>query len=193
MTTHQETISTVDYNENTFCVFGNGTKRYKEQLKQLGGKWNPYLKDQDGNRFKAWIFHKKREKDVKNFLNIAMQKNQYENGIDTQSSSNELEEYEEYEDYENRHPESEYEEFNSNYEREMLSMKKHIRRLESQVKKLKRKVEPKAQTPPKKDRSFFSKLQSGFYIASVAILTVSIVSIFMPNVFPSFQKIINNS
>ena len=38
------------YNERAFVVRGN-TRKYKEELKKLGGRWNPNLKNGPG-----WIF-----------------------------------------------------------------------------------------------------------------------------------------
>lgn len=45
-----------NYTEKSFVVYGD-TKRYKEQLKQNGGKWNSCLTNKEtGEKFGAWIF-----------------------------------------------------------------------------------------------------------------------------------------
>lgn len=197
MSKQQDIISVRNYNEKTFCVIGPRTKRYKEQFKQMGGKWNPYLRDENGDRFKAWIFHKNKANEVKNFLDIAEKK--AELGVDTQTEySDTASEYEEQEysqdipkhvKTKSDHYDSEYEEFNSAYEEEFVTMKKQIRQLQLQVKKLKKKIEPQ---PKLEKTSFLKKLGTGIYITTIAFLTVTVAAVFIP-VFPSFQKIIYSS
>lgn len=52
-----------EYNDRSFAVRGD-TKRYKDSLRQIGGRWNPNLKGGAG-----WIFSKKRHYDqVKSWL-----------------------------------------------------------------------------------------------------------------------------
>lgn len=50
------------YSQYSFVVRGD-TKPHKEELKNLGGKWNPNLKDGAG-----WIFSNKRLDTVKKFV-----------------------------------------------------------------------------------------------------------------------------
>jgi len=57
-------ITYESYSENSIVVRGN-TRKYKEDLKKLGGKYNGMLKTGDP----GWIFTKKSEKDVKAFIN----------------------------------------------------------------------------------------------------------------------------
>ncbi|WP_065218473.1 MULTISPECIES: LPD29 domain-containing protein [Butyricimonas] len=55
-----EDIEIIDYSEKAVAVFGN-TKAIKEDLKQLGGRFNPALK-YDGGKRAGWVFSKsKRE------------------------------------------------------------------------------------------------------------------------------------
>lgn len=56
-------ISIEKYSENSIVVIGN-SRKYKEDLKKLGGKYNANLKNGPG-----WIFMKKNEKDVLSFIN----------------------------------------------------------------------------------------------------------------------------
>ena len=52
-----------DYSEKSFVVSGE-TKKFKEELKSLGGKWNSNLKEGPG-----WIFSNKRKEKVQKWLN----------------------------------------------------------------------------------------------------------------------------
>lgn len=52
-----------DYSEKAIVVRGESTKTFKEELKQLGGKYNEHLKGGAG-----WIFSKKSELKVKQFI-----------------------------------------------------------------------------------------------------------------------------
>lgn len=52
-----------DYSEKAIVVRGESTKTFKEELKQLGGKYNEHLKGGAG-----WIFSKKSELKVKEFI-----------------------------------------------------------------------------------------------------------------------------
>lgn len=51
-----------DYTDKSIAVQGD-TRKYKEDLKKLGGKYNPQLKGGPG-----WIFPKTSEKDIKEFI-----------------------------------------------------------------------------------------------------------------------------
>lgn len=55
-------LSVEDYSEKCIVVRGD-TKPHKDQLKQLGGKWNSRLRDGPG-----WIFPKRIEDDVLAFV-----------------------------------------------------------------------------------------------------------------------------
>lgn len=52
----------VDYSANSFAIIGD-TKEYKDGLKSLGGKYNPYLKINGGN-VPGWIFSNKHRDNV---------------------------------------------------------------------------------------------------------------------------------
>jgi hypothetical protein len=52
-----------DYSDKCIAVQGD-TRKYKEDLKQLGGKYNANLKGGPG-----WVFSKSNEKQVKDFIN----------------------------------------------------------------------------------------------------------------------------
>jgi len=51
------------YSDKSFCICGDNTKEYKEELKSLGGKWNSNLKDGPG-----WIFSNKNKEKVQEWL-----------------------------------------------------------------------------------------------------------------------------
>ena len=61
-----EGVEIVDYSEKAIAVFGN-TKEIKEQLKALGGKFNPALK-YEGGKCAGWIFSKKQADKVRALL-----------------------------------------------------------------------------------------------------------------------------
>jgi hypothetical protein len=47
-------VNIIHYSEKSFILVGD-TKQFKEQIKNIGGKWNSKLK----NNHKGWIFSKK--------------------------------------------------------------------------------------------------------------------------------------
>lgn len=55
-------LNIIDYSDKSFVLYGD-TKRYKEQLKLLGGKFNSNLKGQVG-----WIFSNIHKDKVNNFM-----------------------------------------------------------------------------------------------------------------------------
>ena len=55
-------LKIIEYSDKSFVIVGD-TKQYKEQLKELGGKWNPNLKGQPG-----WIFSKIHKDKVQNWI-----------------------------------------------------------------------------------------------------------------------------
>lgn len=61
-----EGIDVVDYSEKAVAVFGD-TKAIKEQLKELGGRFNPSL-NYNGEKRAGWIFSKKQADKVKSLI-----------------------------------------------------------------------------------------------------------------------------
>lgn len=54
-----------NYTDKSFVVRGD-TKKYREQLKNLGGKWNNLLTDKEtGEKFAGWIYPSIKKNDVK--------------------------------------------------------------------------------------------------------------------------------
>jgi hypothetical protein len=58
----------VDYSEKAIAVFGD-TRQVKDQLKALGGRFNPKL-THEGEKHAGWIFSKNKENELKNLLTI---------------------------------------------------------------------------------------------------------------------------
>jgi hypothetical protein len=58
------TLTLEDYSDKSFVVRGEDTKKYKEELKNLGGRFNKNLNGGGG-----WIFSNKRREEVESFLN----------------------------------------------------------------------------------------------------------------------------
>lgn len=61
-----EGLEVVDYSDKAIAVFGD-TKAIKEQLKELGGRFNPSLNYNGGKRA-GWIFSKKKADEVRNLM-----------------------------------------------------------------------------------------------------------------------------
>lgn len=61
-----EGLEIVNYSEKAIAVFGD-TKAVKEQLKELGGRFNLYLSYKDGKRA-GWIFSKRQADKVKTLI-----------------------------------------------------------------------------------------------------------------------------
>jgi hypothetical protein len=61
-------VTIIDYSEKAIAVVGD-TKPLKDQLKAARGRFNPFLKDQEGNRFAGWVFSKKRKEQVERIIN----------------------------------------------------------------------------------------------------------------------------
>lgn len=61
-----EGLEIVDYSEKAVAVFGE-TKAIKEQLKELGGRFNPSL-NYNGEKHAGWIFSKKQADKVKELI-----------------------------------------------------------------------------------------------------------------------------
>lgn len=60
-------IRLVKYSEKAYAVFGE-TKPLKDKLKEIGGKFNPYLKE-NGQTQKGWIFSAKKLEQLKELVN----------------------------------------------------------------------------------------------------------------------------
>ena len=58
----------VDYSQKALAIFGD-TKPIKDQLKALGGRFNPKL-THEGSKQAGWIFSKSKENELKNLLKI---------------------------------------------------------------------------------------------------------------------------
>jgi hypothetical protein len=58
----------VDYSEKALAVFGD-TKPIKDDLKAMGGRFNPKL-SYNGGKNAGWIFTKSKENELRNLLNI---------------------------------------------------------------------------------------------------------------------------
>ena len=61
-----EGLEMVDYSEKAIAVFGD-MKAIKEQLKELGGRFNPSL-NYNGEKRAGWIFSKKKADEVRNLM-----------------------------------------------------------------------------------------------------------------------------
>lgn len=61
-----ERLEIVDYSEKAIAIFGD-TKAIKEQLKELGGRFNPAL-NYNGEKRAGWIFSKKQADKVRELL-----------------------------------------------------------------------------------------------------------------------------
>ncbi|MDR0575251.1 MAG: hypothetical protein LBG96_14745 [Tannerella sp.] len=59
---------TVDYSEKALAVFGD-TRSVKDQLKALGGRFNPKL-SHEGEKKAGWIFSKTKENDLRDLLTV---------------------------------------------------------------------------------------------------------------------------
>lgn len=62
-------VEVIDYSEKSFAVYGN-TKPIKDELKQLGGRFNMYLKASAGFTFAGWIFPMSKKQQVLATLGI---------------------------------------------------------------------------------------------------------------------------
>lgn len=58
-----------EYSDKSFVIRGEDTKKFKDTLKELGGKWNPSLKDGSG-----WIFSNTRKEQLEKFLEVLSMK-----------------------------------------------------------------------------------------------------------------------
>ena len=60
-------VQVIDYSERALIVIGD-TKQIKDQLKELGGRFNRYLKH-DNKQVAGWVFSKKVSDKVNNLIN----------------------------------------------------------------------------------------------------------------------------
>lgn len=72
-----ESLEVVDYSEKAIALFGN-TKEIKDQLKALGGRFNPSLRYNGGKRA-GWIFSKKQADKVRALLAPSVDAEQEDN------------------------------------------------------------------------------------------------------------------
>lgn len=75
-----EGLEIVDYSEKAIAVFGD-TKAIKEQLKELGGRFNPAL-NYNGEKRAGWIFSKKQADKVRELLAPAKSEKEAEENTD---------------------------------------------------------------------------------------------------------------
>lgn len=59
----------VDYSEKAIALFGD-TREIKDQLKEIGGRFNPYL-TKNGAKASGWIFSKSKADKVRELINIS--------------------------------------------------------------------------------------------------------------------------
>ena len=65
-----DVLKVADYSPKSFVVFGEATKTYKSQLRDLGGKFNGKLSEKPGfPGGAAWIFYTKNKPGVYDFVN----------------------------------------------------------------------------------------------------------------------------
>lgn len=60
-------LELVEYSEKAIAIFGN-TRPHKDELKNLGGRFNPRLKH-NGEKEMGWIFPKSKLQQIENYLN----------------------------------------------------------------------------------------------------------------------------
>ena len=56
-----------DYTSKSFVLRGE-TQPLKETIKAMGGKWNSSLKNQDGEKFGAWLFWSDKRNEVEQWI-----------------------------------------------------------------------------------------------------------------------------
>ena len=66
-TSESEPLKIQSYSEKSFVLLGD-TKPYKEELKNMNGKYNSNL-TVDGNPAKGWIFSKKHQENIEKWIN----------------------------------------------------------------------------------------------------------------------------
>jgi len=61
--TNKNTMEIQDYTDKSFILFGEDTKKYKDYIKEMGGKWNANLKIGPG-----WVFSNNQKDSVLEWL-----------------------------------------------------------------------------------------------------------------------------
>lgn len=75
-------LSLVEYSERAFVITGEDTRKYKEDLKNLGGKWNSRLTDKKtGEKFCGWVFYVSLREKVEEWLKspTSVERKEYNN------------------------------------------------------------------------------------------------------------------
>jgi hypothetical protein len=72
----------VDYSEKAVAVFGD-TKAVKEELKTLGGRFNPFL-TREGQKQAGWIFPKTKKTEVESLLNNSIPEHETKETVKTE-------------------------------------------------------------------------------------------------------------
>jgi hypothetical protein len=68
-----------EYTQKSFVLKGD-TKKYKETIKSLGGKWNSNLKDKkNGEKFGAWLFWSEKRKEIEKWVSSGCKEQKYSN------------------------------------------------------------------------------------------------------------------
>ena len=66
----EKELMTASYSEKSFVVYGSKTRDYKENLKELGGRFNSRLKQQsEYPGGPGWIFAESKREEVETFIN----------------------------------------------------------------------------------------------------------------------------
>lgn len=62
-------LNIVNYSDKSFVVTGDDTRKYKDHLKNLGGKWNSRLTNKaNGEKFSGWVFYSSLREKVENWI-----------------------------------------------------------------------------------------------------------------------------
>ncbi len=57
------------YTEKSFVIIGEDMDNYKDEIKELGGKWNGRLTNKEtGERFGAWLFWSDKRSEIQRWL-----------------------------------------------------------------------------------------------------------------------------
>lgn len=67
-TNNKLNIDIVDYSTSSIAIFGKDSFYIKDQLKELGAKFNKFL-TRDDKKVAGWIISKRKQKDVENIIN----------------------------------------------------------------------------------------------------------------------------
>ena len=64
-----KTVRIINYSDKAIAVFGE-TKPFKEQFKQMWGRYNKFLTNENGEKENGWVFSKKRREQVEQTINV---------------------------------------------------------------------------------------------------------------------------